>query len=104
LDDPEEEYAAALEDWRTRETSGRYFDEAQQLREEIAHRESLTHVSDVEPARPLDSGTIFDRPARELARIAEEQDQTMAGYREVDGQLDAAQEVIDEIASRGQAD
>jgi hypothetical protein len=104
LDDPDEEYAAALEDWRTRDTSGRYFDTAQRLREEIAHRESLTHVSDVAPARPGDEGTIFDRPARELARIAEEQDRTMAGYREIDRQLDAAQEVIDEIASRGRVE
>jgi hypothetical protein len=99
--DPEEEYSAALEDWRTRDTSGRYFDEAQQLRAEIAQRESLTHVADVEPARPGDRGTVFDRPARELARIAAEQDRAMGDYREIDRQLDAAQQVIDDIARRG---
>ena len=61
--DPEESYYDALEEWRTRDTSGRYFDEAQRLRGEIAARESLTHVSDVEPARPGDRGTAI-RSAR----------------------------------------
>jgi len=99
--DPQEEHARALEDWRTRDTSGRYFDEAERLRNEIAHRESLTHVSDVEPARPGDRGTIFDRPARELARIAEEQDRAMQDYREIDRRLDAARRVINNVTDRG---
>jgi hypothetical protein len=55
----------------------------------------------VEPARPGDRGTVFDRPARELARIAAEQDRAMGDYREIDRQLDAAQQVIDDIARRG---
>jgi hypothetical protein len=58
-------------------------------------------VADVEPARPGDRGTVFDRPARELARIAAEQDRAMGDYREIDRQLDAAQQVIDDIARRG---
>ncbi|MDJ0952173.1 MAG: hypothetical protein QNJ81_00710 [Acidimicrobiia bacterium] len=99
--DPDQAYYDALEDWRTRDTSGRYFEEAERLRAEVAERESLTYVSDVEPARPGDHGTIFDRPAREMARIAEEQDRARAEYREIDQQIDAAQEIIDEISSRG---
>jgi len=101
--DPQEEYARALEDWRTRDTSGRYFDRAERLRNEIAHRESPTYISDVEPARPGDRGTIFDRPARELARIAEEQDRAMQDYRAIDRQLDAARRVIDDVANRGRS-
>lgn len=95
--DPEEEYARALEDWRTRDTTGRYFDEAEQLRQEIAHHESLTHVPEVEPARPGDRGTIFDRPAR----ISQEQDRAMQDYRAIDRQLDAARRVIDDVTNRG---
>ncbi len=54
----------------------------------------------VDPASGTDRGTAFDRPARELERIAREQDRYLGYYRNVDRSLDETERLIAEIESR----
>ncbi len=64
---------------------------------------SDVHVGEVEPAQGDDRGTIFDRPARELERIARERDAALAEFERADEAqqeaMTAAAEVrgIDEV-------
>jgi hypothetical protein len=53
-------------------------------------------VAEVEPAEGVDRGTWFDRPARELERIARERDQLLSEYRSIDAQIDDCRRIIDE--------
>jgi hypothetical protein len=118
-------YRDALVDWSRRDSEGRYFDEAERLRRGIASKEaSIDHliarqdrgepldssvgieeiftgsgvqpsVPDLEPASGTDRGTVYDRPARELERIAREQDRWLDRYQE---NFDALAEAKDRIA------
>lgn len=53
-------------------------------------------VAEVEPAEGIDRGTWFDRPARELERIARERDELLHQYRSVHEQLDDLKRLIEE--------
>ncbi len=98
--DPDAALFDALEDWRTRDTSGPYFDEAARLRAEIAARESGLHVDDVEAAATGDRGTVFDRPARELQRIDEEREQLLESFRQLDARQEELTALIADVEGR----
>jgi hypothetical protein len=95
--DPDAALFDALEAWRTRDTSGAYFDEAQRLRAEIAGLEEGSSISDVDPAREGDRGSVYDRPARELGGIAQEQERILEQYRQLDAEMEELQRTIDGI-------
>jgi hypothetical protein len=127
-DYPEGGYEEALTEWNTARNQGEHLARIEQLEREIRAREvsveqlgerldrgeqlglgdvveELTtddqpHVPKLEPAAGGDRGTAFDRPARELERIARERDRLIGYYRGVDAKAEEIDRAIAEIEGR----
>lgn len=120
-----------MREWETRDSRGRYFEDAENTRREIGALEaSVEHVASrlevrgeqpnlmsmlrdtgviksdqsavapVQPATGTDRGTTYDRPARELERIARERERLLGYYRNVDRKFDEAERLIADIERR----
>lgn len=95
---PDGGYEEAHEDWGTRDRSGRYFEEAERLRREIADREAGVYVGPVDPRSGAQ--TSLDRPAHELAALERQRENLLRNYRAMDAKSDELARQMDEVHRR----